>query len=204
MVVVDRVVDMKRNTPTVVDGEGVFLFPAHWILWALALKNLSITMSMDAMRQGKPTQQRLADLLDEFELEGESTWKMYPYPLYTVDFSKREWVGYRILGDSRPNPLTCKVTLVRRIKGRELETEVPVVEPYLMRDGRILVASHADELRYNKYNETLFRSKLPLRLRRYTPLTGDGPKVAQPSAPVHKQQSSAIERALAAAEGLRR
>lgn len=192
MVFPDRVI--QASIPVLqVDGEGLFVFPAHFLIWNLTLKNLLITKTMDQLRSGKPLEQRLADLIDDYQMEGHAGCMVkYDCQVYTVNFTRREWVGYqapRAANASRNH----RIILVRHIKGRSVESELPWGAPYYYIKGEgFKVVSGTDELRYNKHNMTLVRSKLPIDLRSYNPVAGDNNQILK-QAPVKDSQNAKVD-----------
>lgn len=204
MVAPDQVISPSYDRKIRIDGEGIYLFPTLWFLWNLALNNLLITKSLQSLRDGRPTEQRLADLIDDFSIMGyHRCVAAYKYPLLSVNFKQRCWTGYAIPF----NQGQFEVILERVVRNKVVATEVPCQAPYTYNTERRIVCpgGQVNELRYQKYNNTLFRDKYPVKLKSLNPICGDIIQVVEPRSSVggKKQLDPGIAQAMRLYENVR-
>lgn len=180
MVDVCRVIDVSAYHDGVINLENSILFPVRWFQEMFLLTNLSVTSPlMQLLDDKKMSHRNFADFLLDLQARNARPW--LPYRYLITDLKTREVSGI-LLKDKGVNH-KLGITYPKAKEPIYLD----MATPYSTDNSMVVLKERMTpvlEMQYNKKMWDYFQKKYPIKLKSFSPLSGDlgTIKVAKPRA----------------------
>lgn len=179
MVNVSGVIELGKLQTGVLGVDHAILFPVRWFQEHFVLNNLLVTSPLvKLLDNSKQSHRMIGDYLLDLQSFNHATWAPYRY-LY-IDLDTKE-----IKGISMRDKLPGGMLRINFPKAKE-PVSLYLTTPYRFASNEVLLNDGVKanvELKYNKVMWDYFKSKYPIKLKSFNPISGESGyvKVAAPS-----------------------